>query len=59
MFKENKANINSQKAQKMLTSLNNYGGVTLLPIMSKDEVKEVCMRLLPVEEEGEPVEENA
>lgn len=56
---ENKANINSQKAQKMLTSLNNYGGVTLLPLMSKDEVKEVCIRLLPVEEEGEPVEENA
>jgi hypothetical protein len=48
-----------KKIQQLTRDLNNYGGVTLLPLMTKDEVKEVCARLLPVETEQEPEEENA
>lgn len=53
-FKGNKG----KKIQQLARDLNNYGGVILLPLMTKDEVKEVCMRLLPVEEQEEPLEEN-
>ncbi len=46
----------TKKIQALVRDLNNYGGVTLLPLMTKDEVKEVCARLLPVETEEEPEE---
>jgi hypothetical protein len=47
-----------RKIQHLTRELNNYGGVTLLPLMSKDEIKELCSRILPVEDEVE-IEENS
>ena len=38
----------SKKIQQILRDLNNYGGVHLLPLMTKAQVKEVCSQLLPL-----------
>ena len=40
----------SKNIQKILRDLNNYGGVSLLPLMSKDQVIEICSRLLPIKD---------
>ena len=39
----------SKKIQQILRDLNNYGGVNLLSLMSKSQVKEVCSKLLPLQ----------
>ena len=36
----------SKKIQQILRDLNNYGGVNLLPLMSKDQVKKVVSNLM-------------
>ena len=46
---ENKAAFGSSKSKKIqqiLRDLNNYGGVNLLPLMSKDQVKKVLSSLM-------------
>ncbi len=40
-------NSKSRKIQQLLRDLNNYGGVTLLSLMTKTQVKEICSKLLP------------
>jgi hypothetical protein len=39
----------AKKIKALTRDINNYGSVTLLPLMSKEEVKEVCAMLLPTE----------
>ena len=36
----------SKKIQHILRDLNNYGGVNLLPLMSKENVKEIVSGLV-------------
>jgi hypothetical protein len=36
----------SKKIQQILRDLNNYGGVTLLPLLTKEEVKDICAKLI-------------
>ena len=36
----------SKKIQQLLRDLNNYGGVTLLPMLSKDDVKTIIADLI-------------
>ena len=46
---ENKAAFGSSKSKKIqqiLRDLNNYGGVNLLPLMSKNEVKDIISKLI-------------
>ena len=39
-----------KKIQQLTRELNNYGGVTLLPLLTKEKVKSICAKLLPVDE---------
>jgi hypothetical protein len=50
-YMENKEafeNAKSKKIQQILRDLNNHGGVTLLPLLSKEEVKSICAKLMPI-----------
>ena len=49
--KEAFENARSKKIQQILRDLNNYGGVTLLSLLSKEEVKSICAILLPLNKE--------
>lgn len=44
--KENFGNAKSKKIQQLLRDLNNYGGVNLLPLMSKEDVKSIINKLI-------------
>ena len=46
--KEAFENSKSKKIQQILRDLNNFGGVTLLPLLSKKEVKRICAILSPL-----------
>lgn len=44
-FVENEADLSSEKVQKILTALNNYGGGNLLPLLTKAEVKKILLKI--------------
>lgn len=49
-YLENKAAFSgnaSRKIQLLTRELNNYGGVTLLPMLSRQQVKELCSSIIP------------
>ena len=43
----------SRKIQSLAKHILNYGGVTLLPLMSKEEIIDLCARFLPTEEDND------
>lgn len=43
----------SRKIQSLAKHILNYGGVTLLPLMSKEEIIELCAKFLPTDNEDD------
>ena len=41
----------TKKIKSLAKHINNYGGVTLLPLMTKEQVRGLCARFLPTDEE--------